>query len=278
MIDRRTLALALVLAAAPGSLTAAEPVIVSVVAPGQPGTTEDAAPTLSRLAAHLETSLGRAPGSVRITYFPERDEGRASLDGAAYAFLPLALALAWEKELGGLRVLAQVETERGTTESFALVRPRGSPPGLGGVTVRGSACVDARFVRRVILAGAEGAEGSEPVFARRTLSALRKLPDQPDAAVLVDEAQAEALDSLPFGDRLEAVFRSSPRPGVLVVALVRAARPEEEIADLRRALLSLHRTPEGAELAADMRMTRYVPPDEAAIDAARTLYGGGAAE
>ena len=75
----------------------------------------------------------------------------------------------------------------------------------------GSACLDDRFIRRVVLEGAAGAEGSDPVFARRTLSALRKLPEQKDEAVLLDEAQAEALDSLPFGDHLEAVFRSQYR-------------------------------------------------------------------
>lgn len=275
MIRRCLTVSTLLLLALLPAVAASAHLTLALVVPGQPGTTEEAAPTLARWAAHLAGAMGRPEETVRVAYYPEPEEGRASLEGeAGYAMLPLALVLAWEETLGGLTPLALAETERGTHQRWTLVRPRGSARDLSGITVQGTACVDPRFVRRVILDGLPGAAASRPVFVRRTLSALRALPDDATGAVLLSEPEAEALPSLPFAARLATLHRSAPLPDLVVVALDRVGRPPGEREDLRRALLALHRSPEGAAIAADLRLTRFMPPDAEGLARARKLYRG----
>ena len=55
----------------------------------------------------------------------------------------------------------------------------------------------------------------------------------------------------------------------------RLGRDGAEIEGMRRALLSLHETPEGEALAADLRILRFSPADEEAISEARRLHRGG---
>jgi hypothetical protein len=272
---KRPVLIALVGVLAWGSIGAAEPALIALVVPGRPGTPEEAAPTLARFSAAVAEGAGLPAGSLETVYEPDPDAGRALLEkGADYAVLPLSLLLAWEEELGGLTPLAQVRTERGSDERFALVLPRGAEPGLAGLRIQGTACVEPEFVRRVVLAGHAGAAETRPVFVRRTLSALRRLPGSEGEAVLLDEAQADALGSLPFAGELQTVLTSDAWPALFFVALDRAARPASEHEALGRGLATLHDSEPGRVLAADMLLERFVEPDRERLARARKLFRG----
>jgi len=93
-------------------------------------------------------------------------------------------------------------------------------------------------------------------FSPRVLSSLRKAARGETIAVLLDQAQADALDSLPFADDLEVVTRSAPMVGSLLCSVgeLSSARVTDQMV---KTLLGLHEGAEGKELLATIRLQRF---------------------
>lgn len=265
------LLLALLLSAAPPRVT------VVACAPGYPGSTAEAQPSMDAFAAALARAAGWPPQALGAVYqSTEKDglEGLARPD-AAVALVPLPFFLKHGRALK-LSARLQVEQAGGLTETWALVARKGrvaSPASLASFAVASIAGYAPDFVR-----GAPGPWGRIPEGARivetgQVLSALRRAAAGEDLAVLLDGAQAAALPTLPFASELEVVARSAPLPAA-VVATVGARIPPARWKVLERALLALHRDPQGAAALQAIRMVRFVPADADALAAARRLAAG----
>ena len=253
------------------STSAAERLTLVACAPGYPGNTEQAQPTMDDLAE----ALGNGIGAI---YHHELDAGLARLaqDDAAIALVPLPFYLRYRKELE-LRPLAEAHPTSGSTEVWSLVAGRGAlsdAASLAGWEVTGMPGYAPAFVRDVALTDwGRIPDGATISFTARAVSALRKAAAGEKLAVLLDAAQTEALPALPFAEELEVVASSQPLPTSLVCAVGRRLTAEDA-AKLVPALLGLGESESGRELLAALRMTSFAKLNQAAIERAERAFDG----
>jgi ABC-type phosphate/phosphonate transport system substrate-binding protein len=269
----RALLLALALLA-PLHARAADPVTVVFCAPGYPGSSAEAQPSMDAFAAALADAAGWPAGSVRAVYESTERAGLARLSHAAATIVPLPFLLSHGPALK-LAPRLQVHAQGASTETWALVAKKGrvtSPAALAGMTVASSAGYAPEFVR-----GALGEWGRIPPEAKvvessQVLSWLRKAATGADAALLLDSTQAAALPTLPFAADLEIVARSRPLPAAFV-ATVGDRLPPARAKALAAAFAPLPATPRGAEALKALRIDRFAPVGEPALASARKLVG-----
>jgi len=262
----------------PCALQAGDTPTLVACAPGYPGSTEDAQPTLDSFAQAAAAAAGWEAGSLGALYTNIEEEGVARLSAAdaALALVPVPFYLKHGKKLG-LEPLIAVTLEGGATVVWGLAARKGrvtSPASLAGWEVAAMVGYAPDFVRGTVL----GAWGKVPsstriAFSPRVLSALRRAARGEDVAVIVDGAQAGAIPALPWGDDLEVVFQAPPVPAHLLCA-VKDRLQAEKTEELVEALLALHETDEGSVLLASMQIVRFEPLDAEALDQAGARYAG----
>ncbi len=254
----------------------ADPVGFVAVAPGYPGTTAEAQPSMDAFAAAVAAQAGWPAGSVTASYFEKAPQGLERLQkgdaAVAMVSLPFYLQNADALKLEARLLSAQ---KAGATETWTLVAKKGrvkGPADLAGWQLGSLAGYAPGFVRGTAL-GAWGKlpESTRIVQTGQVLSALRKAAAGEDLAVLLDGAQAAALPSLPFAADLEVVARSAPLPtGIL--ATVGNRLPADRWKVLDGALRKLSDTPAGKAALEAIRMQGFVALDPALLAAARKAY------
>jgi len=244
-----------------------------VCAPGYPGTTAEAQPTMDRFAAAAAEAAGWRPGDLAAVYH-ETLKGGVDRLGAAEAGLALVTLPFYLEERARLRLAPrlQVAIEPGGAETWSLVAKKGllgSAAALDGWEVLGSAGYSPAFVRGTILGGWGAVPKSARIaFAPAALSALRRAASGEKTAVILDAAGAAALPTLPFASDLEVVARSAALPASLLCT-VGDRLPPRDADRLIEGLKRLHRAPAGAAILESMRMQRFEPVDEASLRSAR---------
>jgi hypothetical protein len=248
-----------------------------VCAPGYPSDTEEAQPTMDELAGALARGAAWSPGRIAAVYHPSAEAGVEALSdpGAWLALVPLPFFLEYGERLG-LKAWLGVEPVAGPTETWSLVAHRGavgSPADLSGWEVIGLPGYSPRFVRRVALADwGELPADAQIRFGSRVLSALRGAARGEPIAVVLDTAQAESLDSLPFAAQLEIVARSRPWPGTMLCR-VGDRLPDQAADELKAAFLGLGDSEEGRALLDTLRLTGFSPLDAGALERASSAFG-----
>lgn len=254
----------------------AAPKRLVICAPGYPGTTAQAQPSMDSFARAAERAAGWAEGDLGAVYHEAEAAGLERLGDAeaALALVPLPFLLEHGEKLG-LHPRLRVVQEAGADEVWSLVAPRGqvtSPASLEGWEVTGTPAYAPGFVRGPALGGwGELPATARITFTPRPLSALRRAAAGEKVAVILDRAQTEALASLPFAEDLEIVTRSGPLPGALLCTV--AGRIDEARAGaLIEGLLRLHEKEGGAEILRSLRMTRFDEVDPEALKSAREAF------
>lgn len=250
---------------APLALTATRPgderQTIVACAPGYPGDTEQAQPTMDEFARAVARAGGWREGRFAAIYHERLEAGLARLaqPDAAVALVPLPFYLEFRERLSLDPLLAALPQTH-PTESWSLVAARGaltSPSALAGWSLIGSAGYSDRFIRRVALGGWGALPADVGIeFDGRLLSSLRRAAQGERVAVLLDRAQADALGALPFARELEVVATSAPLPASLVCE-VGDRMDAAERDRLRAALLGLNDTEPGREVLASLRLERF---------------------
>jgi ABC transporter, phosphonate, periplasmic substrate-binding protein len=259
----------------------AGPVAFVAVAPGYPGTTLEAQPSMDRFAAALAGQAGWAPGSITAVYVEKDGPGveRLRRPDAALGMVSLPFFL---REAAALQLEARLAASQkgtGPLETWALVARKGrvtGPSSLDGWQVASIAGYAPAFVTGTAVA----TWGRMPATVKvvqtsQVLSALRKAAQGENLAVLLDGAQAAALPTLPFAADLEVVARSEPLPTGIVVTVGKRL-PAEAWRSLERALRALPEKPDGAAALEAIRLQGFGPLDGPALAAARKAYAAAA--
>jgi len=251
------------------------PLALVICAPGYPGTTADAQPTMDRFAAQVGVLAGWPDGHVKASFYATEEAGLARLSqpDAVLAMVPLPFFVRHGANLK-LRPILSAEQESGRDEVWSLVARRGlihGPADLAGWEILGQPCYAPRLIRGPVL----GTWGEIPAstrisFAPRVLAALRRAAGEEQIAVLLDRAQTKALAALPFAADLEVVYRSRPLPSTLICALDDHAQ-SDDLDKLVAALHSFHEQDEGRAILADARMKRFRPLDAKGMQRVRDL-------
>jgi hypothetical protein len=246
-----------------------------VCAPGYPGTTAEAQPSMDTLAATLGRLAGWAKDKLAAVYYEGEKAGLARLaeQDAAVALVPLPFFV---KHRDALKLTARMQVQMkgsAATEVWSLVVKKGkvtSPAGLEGYTIISTVGYSPDFVR-----GSLGGWGRIPSSVAITqsalvISALRKAAAGEKLAVFVDAAQVASLGSLPFASEIEVVARSVPLPAGFVCT-VGSRMKEARWTTLGAALEKLATDPQGQTVLDGIRMTAFSPVDAKTLEAVRRL-------
>jgi hypothetical protein len=239
-----------------------------VCAPGSPGNTAEAQPSMDALARSLEKAAHPSDGEVAAVY-EETEAGcsrRLANKNAVMILATLPFYLAHEQELGLVPRLSAVPQGGEALQRWTLVTGKDHPASLQGYTVFSSAGDSKRFVR----AAAPKLPGQVDVQpAAAILSALRRAASGEKVAVLLDGAQFASMGTLPFAASIAVVETSRPMP-VALVATVGKRIDERRWKGLETAFLRLTEDRSARDALDGVRMAGFVPLDEKALAAART--------
>ena len=245
-------------------------VTLVVCAPGYPGNTAEARPAMDAFAKALVEAGQLSPGSLSAVY-EETAEGclqRLARPDVALVLTPLPFFLDREKALRLVGRLSAVPRGRDALERWTLVAGKDRPASLDGYTVLSSAGYSQRFVR----AAAPGQPRDiqiRPLTA--VLSALRRAAGGEKVAVLLDGEQGAARGNLPFSSSLAVISTSPPMP-VAVLATIAKRIDANRWKALEPAFSRVGENPAAREALEGVRLSGFVPLDEAVLAAARTAY------
>ena len=269
----RALAVPAIVALATAGTLAVDPARVVFCAPGYPGSTEQAQPSMDAFADRLGAESG-LPGEVAAVYHESEADGLRALSDPSVvaAVVTLPFFLAHGAEAGLVPELEAVPVE-GDPERWSLVAAKGAigaPPDLAGWEITSLAGYAPAFVRGPALGEwGEIPEAASITFTNRPLSALRKASRGERVAVLLDAAQHAALEGLPFAGDLETLHRSGPMPGSLLCTVGEGG---ERAAAVVRALGSLSGTVEGAAALESLRLKGFRETDTARLAAVEERF------
>lgn len=259
------------------AILAADPVGFAAVAPGYPGSTAEAQPSMDAFASALASSTGWPAGAISATYHESVRGGLDRLDrpDVAVAMVSLPFLLAHGAALKLQPRLAAVQKDGSATETWVLVARKGSlpsPAALAGWQVNSIAGYAPAFVKGTALAGwGAPPPGVTVVQSSQVLSSLRKAAAGEKIAVLLDGTQAASLSTLPFAADLEVVARSAPLPAGVVVTVGTRLAPDRWKA-LEKGLIGMSGSPAGAAALEGIRLKGFVPLEEKGLAAARKAY------
>jgi hypothetical protein len=270
---------AFVAAAPPG----AGPTTLVVCAPGYPGSTAEAASVMDAFADALAAAVGRPHGTFAAEYHETEAGGleRLARPDAGFVLSPLPFFLEHETALHLVPRVQAVMQGGEPTEEYALVAGKGKlsgPAALGGWEILGTVGYAPRFVRGPVL----GSWGEVPattkiVSSGAVLSGLRRSAAGEKVAVVLDRAQASGLASLPYAAELEVVTRSGALPGFVVATVGDRVAPAFA-GEITKALLGLAAHPDGAAALSNLRLSGFVPLDDAGLRKARRAWAAVAAK
>ena len=262
--------------AAVATLYASDPVTLVTCAPGYPGSTEQAQPTMDDFSAHAARVSGWGEASLAAVYFNDLEEGLARIEQSdvALVMVPLPLYLEFGDRLD-LRPLLEAVMAENPPKTWTLVTGKGKvagPASLDGWEITGRGGFSTTFVRNVALEG-WGAlpETAEVTFSSRTVSALRKASRGEEVAVLLDGEQSAALDDLPFAAELDRVYESGQFPPSLL-CVVGDRLATDKVDELTEGLIGMSGKKAGRETLSQLRMSGFKPVDHAEIERIRELW------
>ena len=244
-------------------LTAAVATLV-FCAPGYPGGAGDAQPFVDQFAGAAVKAAGWSAGSLAAIYDPTDDGSMAKLGStdAVLAFVPYPFFVQHGAQLH-LTPLVQADVAgTGTQQKWTLVAKAGgaaAPAALGGYTLLSVAGYAPDFVRHSALEGWALPDDVKIQATGQILSALRKVANGEHSVALLDQSQASALATLPFGNDLKAVTQSPALPVALIV-VVDSRLPAPRAKALQTALLKMGHGGEGSDVLSQLRLQGFVMP------------------
>jgi hypothetical protein len=252
--------IATAIALSPAAARAATTMVVC--APGYPGSTAEAQPSMDLFAAEIARQAKLASSAVALVYHEAEAAGieRLKQPDARLAMVPLPFYLQHRTALQ-LEAKLQVEPKGATSqETWSLVAKRGrvtSSAALAGWELISVAAYSPRFVEKIALSDFGPLPAALKYSATGAiLSGLRRVAKGDDVVILLDAVQAASLSKLPFGDQLEVVHRSKPVPAHLVCTVGRGAN-DPTVQSLLATLPRLAQVETGRAALDALRLTQF---------------------
>lgn len=246
------------------TLSAAALATLVFCAPGYPGAAGDAQPLVNDFAIAVAAAAGWPAGSLAAVYDPTEEGGLQKLDGAdaVLAFVPYPFFVEHAAQLH-LTPLVQADVaDVGVQQRWTLVAKAGrvtAPATLAGFTILSTAGYAPEFIRHSALEAWELPADVRIEQTGQILSALRRVAAGEPVAVLLDQAQAAALASLPFAHDLSTVAQSSELP-VAFIVVVGSRLAAGRARALQMGLLKMGHAAANADTLAPLRLRGFVAP------------------
>lgn len=257
---------------------AAEPAALVICAPGYPGSTKEAQPTIDALVGVMaKQAKGWEPKELTGAYYETENGGvaRLSQPDAALTLVPLAFFLEHEQALKLTARQGAAFKGRDGTEVWSLFAKKGSvtkAADLDGWTIVSTVAFSPRFIRGPVL----GSWGKLPETVKfqqtnRFLSPMRKAAGGEKIAFLLDSETATQIMGTEMAKDFEPLHKSAPLP-MAIVATVDGRLPEARWKPMGEALLKLGETPDGAKTLEAVWKLKFLKLDDKALAAARKSF------
>jgi len=233
-------------------------------APGYPGGAADAQPFVDQFAGAAAKAAGWPAGSLAAIYDPTDEGSMAKLANpdAVLAFVPYPFFVEHGAKLH-LTALVQADVAgTGIRQRWSLVAKTGKVTGaasLTGYTILSVAGYAPDFVRHSALQAWTLPADVKIQSSGQILSVLRKVASGEPSVALLDQAQANALTTLPFAGDLKAVTQSQELP-VALIAVVESRVPPARAKALQAALLKMGHGGEASEVLSQLQLQGFVIP------------------
>jgi|SRR5581483_1146412 len=246
------------------TLLAAAVATLVFCAPGYPGGAGDAQPFVDQFAGAAVKAAGWPAGSLAAIYDPT-DEGSvaklASTD-AALAFVPYPFFVQHGAQFHMTPLVQADVSGTGTQQKWTLVVKTGgaaAPAALAGYTLVSVAGYAPDFVRHSALEDWGLPADVKIQSTGQILSALRRVANGDHSIALLDQSQASALATLPFGKDLTPVTQSPALP-VAIIVVVDSRVPAPRAKALQAALLKMGKGGEDSNVLSQLRLQGFVMP------------------
>jgi len=150
----------------------------------------------------------------------------------------------------------------GTQQKWTLVAKTGgaaAPAALAGYTLLSVAGYAPDFVRHSALETWGLPADVKIQSTGQILSALRRVANGEHSVALLDQSQASALATLPFGNALKAVTQSPALP-VAIIVVVDSRVPAPRAKALQAALLKMGKGGDDSNMLSQLRLQGFVMP------------------
>ncbi len=249
-----------------------DPIHFLLIQPGSPGTTEEAAPLIGRLAGYLAGHLpqGTTLAGSYINAIDEANQAIARLHPRfAIVTLPYYLehraAYDWRPQLatrpGG-------RTEDHYRLLVSTTNPVTTWQALKG-EVAGTLCQTTEAVARLMFQRTPSALPFHCQPTDRLLRAARQVARGELTGVVVTDEQYASLTALPEGKQLRPLVTTPPLPPPLVVSF---GPPDETIQAITRILMGMKDDPGAKELLTELRTDGFGPIDPAGLEPLTQQY------
>ncbi len=225
------------------------------------GTTEQAAPILSKLFRRLETSLGWEENTMNGAYYPDADAGLAAIKQLNPGFAVVSHQMYFDhRRAMKMHVIASMGLQGDALARYHVVAKKEGGPvkvaELAGRSLASPFLKEVNFVERILLGGGlvlgPGDGQVHPIHVRQPLRALRKVYRGQADAALVDEPVVAQLSKLPFGSELQVIHSSDSLPPLPVVSFGTSNAADRR--PMAKALMALCDGEEGAALCRSLRL------------------------
>jgi hypothetical protein len=233
-------------------------------APGYPGGASDAQPFVDQFAAAAVKAAGWPTGTLAAIYDPTDEGSLAKLasQDAVLAFVPYPFFVEHGAQLH-LAPLVQADVAgTGTQQHWSLVAKTGKVTGtasLSGYSILSVAGYAPEFVRHSALEAWTLPSDVKIQYTGQILSTLRKVASGEPSVVLLDQAQATSLTTLPFASDLKTVTQSPALPVALIV-IVDGRVPAARAKALQAGLLKMGHGGEASDALSQLRLQGFVMP------------------
>jgi ABC transporter, phosphonate, periplasmic substrate-binding protein len=265
------------LAAAPAS--AAAPIHFLLIQPGSPGTTEEAAPVIGRLADYLAQHLpkGTAVAGLYLNSIDQvapavaQQKPRIAIVTLPY-YLEHRAAYDWRPQLT-TRPLPAGQAGGGKTEDHyhLLVSTANPAAGWEKLTgaVAGTICFTPEPVARLLFDRPAAALPFHCQPTDRLLRASRQVARGELAGLIVTDEQFTSLMMLPEGTSLKELHATGPLVPPLVVTF---GPPDAPVESVIQALRGMKDDPAAHELLTELRTDGFGPVDSAVLERIQSAF------
>lgn len=238
------------------------------------GDAETAKPYVDKLAAYIEKTAGWPKDSTKGQFFVSKKDVLAGIEQQkpGFAFVEPQLYLELQKA-SKLEVVAGVDSaELNTTKLNVVVKDPAykSLADLKGKKVWTTLADWPRYLSHVVFGG-KGPTNLELKQIGAVTKGARAVIKGDADATLLDDQQLEEMKKLDGGAALRSIYSSPKLPTLLVVTFGATAAGGDK-QSLAKLLTGMCSTPDGGPVCKDMRITKFVPVDNATIKAAREAY------
>jgi len=249
-----------------------DPIQFLIIQPGSPGSSDEAAPLMTRLADYL---AARVPGRpiVKALYVNTPDNAERAVrtlnPRAAIVTLPYYL----EQRVRHRFQAKLISRPGGRAEDHyhLLVSSAGAVTDWRALhgEVAGTLCFTADAVSRLLFGRPASLLPFRCQPTDRLLRASRQVARGELAGLIVTDEQYGSLTALPEGKALKTLLTTGPLPPPLVVTFEPA---DGASSGLTKALLDMKNDPAARDLLAELRTDGFAPVDPAAIEQVQSAY------